>query len=157
MMKRKIAKKLNADVDRLKLWTVKRIQTDKSDESQEVWDRMKVMEVEDGEIGFWFDDGDGVIVDVDWGIHQSLNCPKPTLSSSSTISSSCSVPPDLKLEANKYGIGQRSWKLEMEMFGSMMGIESLLMLIEVNSSRQNTLWRPEHPGGPPEHHAWPST
>jgi hypothetical protein len=65
MMKRKIAKKLNADVDRLKLWTVKRIQTDKSDESQEVWDRMKVMEVEDGEIGFWFDDGDGVIVDVD--------------------------------------------------------------------------------------------
>lgn len=65
MMKRKIAKKLNADVDRLKLWTVKRIRTENTDESQEVWGRMKVTEVEEGEIGFWYDDGDGVIVDVD--------------------------------------------------------------------------------------------
>jgi hypothetical protein len=65
MMKRKIAKKLNTDVDRIKLWTVKRVQTDNVDENQEVWDRAKVMEVGDGEIGFWFDDGDGVIVDVD--------------------------------------------------------------------------------------------
>jgi hypothetical protein len=65
MMKRKIAKKLNADVDRLKLWTVKRIRKEDTDESQEVWGRMKVMEVEEGEIGFWYDDGDGVIVDVD--------------------------------------------------------------------------------------------
>ena len=65
MMKRKIAKKLNVDVDRIKLWTVKRIQTDHTDHDEEVWDRMKVMEVEEGEIGFWFDDGDGAIVDVD--------------------------------------------------------------------------------------------
>jgi len=65
MMKRKIAKKLSADVDRLKLWTVKRAQTDHTDQDEEVWDRKKVMEVEEGEIGFWFDDGDGVIVDVD--------------------------------------------------------------------------------------------
>jgi len=65
MLKRKIAKKLNADVDRLKLWTVKRIQTENTDLDEEVWDRKKVMEVEEGEIGFWFDDGDGVIVDVD--------------------------------------------------------------------------------------------
>lgn len=65
MMKRKIAKKLNAGVDRLKLWTVKRIQSENIDESEEVWDRAKVMEVEEGEIGFWFDDGDGVIVDID--------------------------------------------------------------------------------------------
>jgi hypothetical protein len=41
--------------------------------------------------------------------------------------------------------------------GSMMGMEPLLMLIEVNSSRQTTLYRPEHPGGPSEDHAWPST
>jgi hypothetical protein len=65
MMKRKIAKKLNMDVDRIKLWTVKRIQTDNTDQDGEVWDKVKVMEVEEGEIGFWFDDGDGVIVDVD--------------------------------------------------------------------------------------------
>ena len=65
MLKRKIAKKLNADVDRLKLWTVKRVQTENNDQDEEVWDRKKVMEVEEGEIGFWFDDGDGVIVDVD--------------------------------------------------------------------------------------------
>jgi hypothetical protein len=65
MMKRKIAKKLNADVDRLKLWTVKRVQKKNTDESEEVWDRAKVMEVEEGEIGFWFDDGDGVVVEVD--------------------------------------------------------------------------------------------
>jgi hypothetical protein len=37
------------------------------------------------------------------------------------------------------------------------GIESSLMLIEGNSSRQTTLYRPEHPGGPPEDHVWPST
>jgi hypothetical protein len=65
MMKRKIAKKLNADVDRIKLWTVKRIQTDITDQDEEVWVRVKVMEVEEGEIGFWFDDGDGIIVDID--------------------------------------------------------------------------------------------
>jgi hypothetical protein len=65
MMKRNIAKKLNADVDRIKLWTVKRVQTDSTDEDQEVWGRVKVMEIEEGETGFWFDDGDGVIVDVD--------------------------------------------------------------------------------------------
>jgi len=65
MMKRKIAKKLNADIDRIKLWTVKRNQTENTDESQEVWERVKVMEVEEGEIGFWFDDGDGVVVEVD--------------------------------------------------------------------------------------------
>jgi flavin-dependent dehydrogenase len=65
MMKRKIAKKLNMDMDRIKLWTVKRIQTDNTDQDGEVWDKVKVMEVEEGEIGFWFDDGDGVIVDVD--------------------------------------------------------------------------------------------
>jgi hypothetical protein len=65
MMKRKIAKKLNADVDRLKLWTVKRVQMDYTDEDEEVRDRAKVTEVEEGESGFWFDDGDGVIAEVD--------------------------------------------------------------------------------------------
>jgi len=65
MMKRKIAKKLNADIDRSKLWTVKRTQTENPNERREVWDKVKVMEVLEGEIGFWFDDGDGVIVDVD--------------------------------------------------------------------------------------------
>ena len=68
MMRRKIAKKLNTDIDRVKLWTVKRVQTKNTDEVQEVWDRAKVMEVGDEEIGFWFDDGDGVIVEVDLGI-----------------------------------------------------------------------------------------
>ena len=65
MMRRKIAKKLNTDIDQVELWTVKRVQTKNTDEDQEVWDRAKVMEVGDGEIGFWFDDGDGVIVEVD--------------------------------------------------------------------------------------------
>jgi hypothetical protein len=41
--------------------------------------------------------------------------------------------------------------------GWMMGLASLLMLIEVNSSRRTTLYRPEQPDGPPEPHAWPST
>ena len=65
MMRRKIAKKLKTDIDRLMLWTVERVQKKNTDEGQEVWDRAKVMEVGDGEIGFWFDDGDGVIVEVD--------------------------------------------------------------------------------------------
>jgi len=65
MMRRKIAKKLNTDIDRLQLWTIKRVQTMNIDGDREVWDRAKVMEVGDGEIGFWFDDGDGVIVEVD--------------------------------------------------------------------------------------------
>jgi hypothetical protein len=32
-----------------------------------MWDWAKVMESADGEVGFWFDDGNGVIVDVDRG------------------------------------------------------------------------------------------
>lgn len=32
-------------------------------ENEEVWVREKVMEVQEGEVGYWFDDGDGVIVD----------------------------------------------------------------------------------------------
>jgi hypothetical protein len=63
MIKRKITKKLGMNPDDVKLWTMKRIQGDDMDGNEEVWKREKVMEVGEGEVGFWFDDGDGIMVE----------------------------------------------------------------------------------------------
>lgn len=49
--------------DGVRLFTVKRIQTALVAEDAEAWAREKVAEVGDGEVGYWFDDGDGVIVE----------------------------------------------------------------------------------------------
>lgn len=62
-MKRKISKKLGLASEEISLWTVKRTQRGIVAENEEVWVREKVMEVQEGEVGYWFDDGDGVIVD----------------------------------------------------------------------------------------------
>lgn len=62
-MKRKIGKKLGLSPDEIQLWTAKRTQEQKLGGDDEVWMREKVMEVGEGEVGYWFDDGDVVIVD----------------------------------------------------------------------------------------------
>lgn len=50
-------------MDGIRLYTVKRVQTDSGAEDAEAWVREKVAEVGDGEVGYWFDDGDGLIVE----------------------------------------------------------------------------------------------
>lgn len=65
LLRRKIAKKVNRNPDDLSLFTVRRTQMEDdctSDEAQ-VWANEKVVQAEDGEVGYWFDDGDGVIVE----------------------------------------------------------------------------------------------
>jgi hypothetical protein len=44
------------------LFTVKRVQVE-GGVDEEVWRRERVAEVEEGECGYWFEDGDGVIVE----------------------------------------------------------------------------------------------
>ena len=51
--------------DEVRLWTVKRVQGDLVGEDEKVWKFERVMQVGEGEVGYWFDDGDGVIVDND--------------------------------------------------------------------------------------------
>ena len=50
-------------MDGIKLYTVKRVQTDLVTEDGEAWAREKVAQVGEGEVGYWFDDGDGLIVE----------------------------------------------------------------------------------------------
>lgn len=45
------------------MYTVKRVATDLNAEDAEAWVREKVAEVGEGEVGYWFDDGDGLIVE----------------------------------------------------------------------------------------------
>ena len=63
LARRKIVKKLNVAGDGIRLYTVKRVQTELGAENAEAWVREKVAEVGDGEVGYWFDDGDGLIVE----------------------------------------------------------------------------------------------
>lgn len=63
-MKRKIGKKVGIKPDDLRIWTVKRVQGEIVGKDEEVWGREKVMEIDEGEVGFWFDDGDGVIAEL---------------------------------------------------------------------------------------------
>lgn len=65
LLRRKIAKKLERPVANVLLYTVRRTQTGhgSSADSAQVWANEKVVQVEDGEVGFWFDDGDGVLVE----------------------------------------------------------------------------------------------
>jgi hypothetical protein len=63
MMKRKIGKKLGLGPDEMRLWTVKRAEGQEMGDGDEAWTREKVMEVGEGEVGYWFDDGDGVVVE----------------------------------------------------------------------------------------------
>ena len=65
MIKRKISKKIGMKPDEVRLWTVKRVQGDLVGEDEKVWKFERVMQVGEGEVGYWFDDGDGVIVDND--------------------------------------------------------------------------------------------
>lgn len=51
-------------MDDLKIYTVRRNARDGGGEDDEVWTREKVAEVEDGEVGYWFGNGDGVMVEV---------------------------------------------------------------------------------------------
>lgn len=44
------------------MWTVRRSARGGGGEDEEVWAREKVAEVNEGEVGYWFEDGDGVIV-----------------------------------------------------------------------------------------------
>jgi hypothetical protein len=45
------------------MFMVKRIQNDDVHAEAEAWTKEKVAEIEEGEIGYWFDDGDGIIVE----------------------------------------------------------------------------------------------
>jgi len=65
MIKRKISKKVGMLPDEVRLWTVKRVQGDLVAEDEKVWKTERVMQVDEGEVGYWFDDGDGVIVEND--------------------------------------------------------------------------------------------
>jgi len=65
MIKRKISKRLGIPPDEVRLWTVKRVQGDLVGEDEKVWKMERVMQVGEGEVGYWFDDGDGVIVEND--------------------------------------------------------------------------------------------
>lgn len=49
--------------DGIRLYTVKRVQAELVAEDTEAWMREKVAEVGEGEVGYWFDDGDGLIVE----------------------------------------------------------------------------------------------
>jgi len=49
--------------DGVRLFTVKRAQAELVAEDTEAWVREKVAEVGDGEVGYWFDDGEGLIVE----------------------------------------------------------------------------------------------
>lgn len=65
LLRRKIAKKIAKDPEDVCLYTVRRTQKaiEHSADDQEVWMNEKVAKVEDGEVGYWFDDGDGVMVE----------------------------------------------------------------------------------------------
>lgn len=65
LLKRKIAKKISKDPEDVSLYTVRRTQSasESQEDEVEVWTNEKVARVEDGEVGYWFDDGDGVMVE----------------------------------------------------------------------------------------------
>lgn len=67
LLQRKIAKKISRDPEDLTLYTVRRSQSSVGNscvpESQEVWVNEKVAKVDEGEVGYWFEDGDGVIIE----------------------------------------------------------------------------------------------
>lgn len=65
LLRRKIAKKISEDPEDVLLYTIRRTQTavELQADDQEVWMNEKVAKVEDGEVGYWFDDGDGVMAE----------------------------------------------------------------------------------------------
>lgn len=65
LLQRKIAKKLGRDPHETSLYTVRRIQstTEPQGGDQDVWSNEKVARVEDGEVGYWFEDGDGIMIE----------------------------------------------------------------------------------------------
>jgi hypothetical protein len=64
LLRRKIAKKIARDPDDVSPYTVRRTQSSigPQGDEQEVWVNEKVAKVDEGEVGYWFDDGDGVMV-----------------------------------------------------------------------------------------------
>lgn len=62
LLKRKIGKKVGLQADGFGVYTVRRTAGDGGGENEEVWTREKVVQVEEGEVGYWLEDGDGVIV-----------------------------------------------------------------------------------------------
>ena len=65
LLRRKIAKKISKDPEDVLLYTIRRTQAavERQADDQVVWLNEKVAKVEDGEVGYWFDDGDGVMVE----------------------------------------------------------------------------------------------
>lgn len=51
-------------MDGIKMYTAKRVQNDFVSEDGEAWARERVAQVGEGEVGYWFDDGDGLIVEM---------------------------------------------------------------------------------------------
>lgn len=65
LLRRKIAKKMSQDPDGVSLHTTRRSESSivPQADDQEVWVNEKVARVEEGEVGYWFDDGDGVMIE----------------------------------------------------------------------------------------------